>query len=137
MRKPRLELAPIREAIEKTLEGEKRPEAEVSALVVSDTRIRALNRRYREIDSPTDVLSFPMADGEFANLHPDVLGDIVISVDRAESQAKAAGHSLMDELKLLAIHGTLHLLGFEDETAPGRAKMLRLARRYLRRVETR
>lgn len=105
-------------------------------LIVNDVRIRALNRQYRGIDAPTDVLSFSMTEGEFANLHPETLGDVVISAQRAESQAKAAGHGVTDELKLLAIHGTLHLLGYEDETASGRARMLRLGRKYLRRVET-
>jgi probable rRNA maturation factor len=101
-------------------------------LIVDDAYIRELNCRYRGIDAPTDVLSFSMSEGDFADLHPDVLGDVVISVETARSQAKAAGHSLADELKLLAIHGTLHLLGFEDETASGRARMLRLGRRHLR-----
>lgn len=132
MRRPQISLAPIRGAIERTLEGEKRADAEVSVLIVNDARIRELNRTYRGVDSPTDVLAFAMAEGESAHLHPELLGDIVISADRAESQAENAGHAVEDEFRLLAVHGTLHLLGHEDETASGRALMRRLTQKYLK-----
>jgi probable rRNA maturation factor len=100
-------------------------------LLVGDTRIRDLNRQYRDIDSPTDVLAFAMGEGTFADLHPELLGDVVVSVERAEEQAQRAGHSLDEELRLLAIHGTLHLLGYEDESTSGRARMRRRGRAYL------
>ena len=131
MRRPGIRVAPIREVIERALDGEKRADAEVSVLIVGDSRIQKLNRTYREIDSPTDVLAFPMGEGEFGDLHPHILGDVVISADRAQEQADRAGHSLTDELRLLAVHGTLHLLGYEDETARGRACMRRRGRKYL------
>ncbi len=131
MRRPEIRVAPIREAIEATLEGEKRTNAEVSVLIVNDARIRKLNRLYRGIDTPTDVLAFAMGEGEFASIHPELLGDIIISVERAATQAARAGHSLGEEVCLLAVHGTLHLLGYEDETTSGRALMRRLARKYL------
>jgi len=92
--------------------------------------MRNLNRSYRGIDAPTDVLAFPMGEGEFASMNPQILGDVVISIDRAQAQADRAGHALMAELRLLAVHGTLHLLGYEDETSSGRARMRRLARKY-------
>ena len=113
------------------LASEKRPEAEASVLIVNDSRIRELNRQYRSIDSPTDVLAFAMGEGDFVDLHPQLLGDVVISADAALRQAEKAGHSLAEELGLLAIHGTLHLLGYEDETPSGRARMRRLAHKYL------
>ncbi len=131
MRKSGIRIAPIREAIKKTLEGEKRIDAEVSVFIVGDARIRKLNRAYRKIDSPTDVLAFPMGEGEFSDLHPHILGDVVISVERAQEQAGRSGHSLPEELRLLAVHGTLHLLGYEDETSPGRARMRRRERKYM------
>ena len=106
-------------------------------LIVNDTRIRELNRLYREIDSPTDVLAFAMAEGEFAQLNSEVLGDIVISAETAETQAKRAGHGLAEELQLLAVHGTLHLVGHEDESETGRACMRRLERKYLKRLRKR
>ncbi|UCD57107.1 MAG: rRNA maturation RNase YbeY [Candidatus Hydrogenedentota bacterium] len=134
VRRREIRLAPIREAIERTLDGEKRTDAEVSVLIVNDARIRELNRLYRGIDSPTDVLAFAMAEGRFTDLHPDLLGDVVISAERAAVQAGRAGHALAHELRLLAVHGTLHLLGYEDETASGQARMRRLERKYLKRA---
>lgn len=135
MRKPEIGIAPIREAIERTLDGEKRADAEVSVFIVSDARIQRLNRSYRKIDSPTDVLAFPMGEGEFADLNPHILGDVVISAQRAKEQADRTGRSLPEELRLLAVHGTLHLLGYEDETGPGRARMRRRERKYLSAVK--
>ncbi|RJP19161.1 MAG: rRNA maturation RNase YbeY [Candidatus Abyssobacteria bacterium SURF_5] len=132
-----IKTAQVREAIERTLTGEKRDSAEVSVLIVTDARIRELNRTYRGIDSSTDVLAFPMAEGKFAALNPDLIGDIVISAERARVQAQQAGHDLIDELRLLAAHGTLHLLGYEDETSRGRARMRRLAQKYAMSAEGR
>lgn len=132
MRRPEIKLASIRAAIEKTLEAEKRTDAEVSVLLVNDSRMRELNRSYRNIDSSTDVLAFAMGEGEFSDLHPDLLGDVVISVNAADRQKDRAGHSLIDEIRYLAIHGTLHLLGYEDETVSGRARMRRRGRKYLK-----
>jgi len=131
MRKPQINIAPLREAIEQTLRGENREDAEVSVLLVNDERMRDLNRTYRGVDSTTDVLAFPMGEGEFPELNPQMLGDIVVSVERALLQAKQAGHDLVDEVRLLAVHGTLHLLGYEDETSAGRTRMRRLAKKYI------
>lgn len=132
MRRPEIKLASIRAAIKRTLEGEKRTNAEVSVLLVNDSRMRDLNRLYRGIDSSTDVLAFAMGEGEFSDLHPDLLGDVAICVDAADKQKDRAGHSLIEEIRFLAIHGTLHLLGYEDETAAGRARMRRRGRKYLK-----
>jgi len=134
VRRPEIKLASIRAAIETTLEGEKRTDAEVSILLVNDSRMRDLNRLYRGIDSSTDVLAFAMGEGEFSDLHPDLLGDIVISVNTADKQKDQAGHSLVEEIRFLAIHGTLHLLGYEDKTASGRARMRRRGRMYLKKL---
>jgi len=84
---------------------------EVNLTFVDDKEITRLNQQYRNIDGPTDVLSFPMneknPDGKFC------LGDIVISVPKALKQSRQKKHTLEKELKLLAIHGFLHLLGYE------------------------
>jgi probable rRNA maturation factor len=96
----------------------------LSVAIVSDARVRALNRRYRRTDRTTDVLSFPAGE-------PRLLGDVVIAAGRARHQAKAAGHSLQTELRVLALHGLLHLLGYDHETDRGR--MARLERRLRRR----
>jgi probable rRNA maturation factor len=88
-----------------------------------DDRIRALNRDYRGLDRPTDVLSFAQESPPFRH-RPVVLGDVVISVPTAARQAQAAGHSLARELEWLLLHGVLHLLGRDDETEAGLRGMI-------------
>jgi probable rRNA maturation factor len=85
----------------------------VTIAVVTDRRVRQLNRRYRRTDRPTDVLSFPADE-------PGSLGDIVIAAGVARRQARAAGHSLQAEFRILALHGLLHLLGYDHERDAGR-----------------
>jgi len=96
----------------------------MTVAVVSDARVRALNRRYRRKDRATDVLSF--AAGE-----PGELGDVVIAAGVAARQARLAGHPLAVELRVLALHGLLHLLGYDHEHDDGR--MARLERRLRRK----
>ena len=108
------------------------PEAEVGCLLVTDRRIRALNRRYRGEDHPTDVLAFPQVEGGGPPGQPGLLGDVVISVETAARQAAGAGHSLEREAALLLIHGILHLLGHDHATAAERRRMCALQRRLLR-----
>jgi probable rRNA maturation factor len=95
----------------------------VTIAIVADARVRALNREYRRTDAPTDVLSFPSE--EFG-----CLGDVVIAAGVARRQAREAGHSLQTELRVLALHGLLHLLGYDHERDDGR--MARLERRLRR-----
>jgi probable rRNA maturation factor len=90
----------------------------VSVALVSDRRVRALNREYRRKNAVTDVLSFPSHQSP-ATSHR-LLGDIVIARGVASRQARAAGHSELTELKVLALHGLLHLLGYDHETDAGR-----------------
>jgi probable rRNA maturation factor len=100
--------------------------------LVSDRRMREANRRFRSVDATTDVLSFPW-EGDAPD--PDGgahLGDILISVPRASEQARQAGHGLERELKILLIHGYLHLQGYDHETDDG--TMLRLQSRLVRRL---
>ena len=100
---------------------------EVSLVVTDDAEIRNLNRQYRHKDYVTDVLSFPQVEGptEFPQPAgaPRHLGDIVISYDRVRAQAQEYGHSERRELAYLAVHGLLHLLGFDHETEPERQRM--------------
>ncbi|ALX48116.1 rRNA maturation RNase YbeY [Lentibacillus amyloliquefaciens] len=94
-------------------------EAEVSVTFVSNQEIKEINRNYRQQDRPTDVISFAMQEkvGEEPEIigedHPLLLGDIVISVDKAKEQAEEYGHSLERELGFLTVHGFLHLLGYD------------------------
>lgn len=88
---------------------------EISLTFVSDARIQELNREYRDKNKPTDVLSFSLQEGEFSEINPDILGDIVISVETAKKNAQKNGLSLEQEINFLIIHGLLHLLGYNHE----------------------
>lgn len=95
-------------------------DGDLSLVLTDDTQLHELNLQFRQIDAPTDVLSFPDGDVDPDTGQP-YLGDVIISVPRAEAQATAAGHALVDELQLLTVHGVLHLLDYdhieEDEKA--------------------
>ena len=118
----------IRKGISKTLEYENFPyPAEVSVTLCDEEYIHSLNLQYRGVDKPTDVLSFPLYDnGKFP---PDeclicaTLGDIVISVPRAREQAHQIGHSFLREVVFLAVHSTLHLLGYDHERSDDEDKL--------------
>ncbi len=100
------------------------PDAEVSVLLTDDATIWELNRTYRSVDRPTDVLSFAQREGEGATGTEPMLGDVVISVERAQQQASDYGHSLAREMAFLAVHGTLHLLGWDHEQADEERAMM-------------
>ena len=118
--------------------------AELSLMLVSDRRMRALNRRYRNKDRPTDVLAFPLLDrGQIyfprrkINLSPILLGDVVISMSTAKRQAAALGHSLREEVARLLVHGVLHLLGYDHErSARDAAAMARKEQTVLRAIRS-
>ena len=94
---------------------------ELAVALVTDARMRALNRAYRRKDYATDVLSF---EGE-----GEMLGDLVIARGVAARQAREAGHSLQTELRVLALHGLLHLLGYDHEAPDDRGRMARMETR--------
>jgi probable rRNA maturation factor len=87
----------------------------IDLLIVDDEEIQKLNSAYLNRNNPTNVLSFAMAEGEFGNINPQILGDIVISVETASRDALIGHIDLMDELEFLMIHGLLHLLGYNHE----------------------
>lgn len=105
----------------------------VNIALVSDSTVRRLNRQHRKIDSPTDVLSFQSFTDELraTSAAETFLGDIVIALGVARRQARAAGHSEATELKVLALHGLLHLLGYDHERDSG--TMARVERRLRRK----
>ncbi len=112
----------VKRAVRGTLSHEKFPyRAEVSVTFCDNERIRELNREYREKDSPTDVLSFPMYDFKNGDVPTDCsaaeLGDIVLSLEKARLQAEEYGHSFTREIAFLSVHSTLHLLGYDHETS--------------------
>ena len=117
----------VKDAVKATLEYvDVRRMTEVSVTFTDNEKIRVLNREYREKDSPTDVLSFPLIDWDSEGELPDdgssffplALGDIIISLEKAHAQAIEYGQSLIREVSFLAIHSTLHLLGYDHETSP-------------------
>lgn len=103
--------------------------AELSITYVTNERIQEVNREYRDKDQPTDVISFAleeMGEDEMTIVgldHPPILGDIIISVPRAKEQAVDYGHSVMRELGFLAVHGFLHLLGYDHINDTDEKKM--------------
>lgn len=111
------------------------PDSEVSVSLVGDGQIRELNRRYLDRDKPTNVLAFSMREGAFVSLHPQLLGDVVISVDTARRQSNRFGLKEMEMVILLMIHGILHLLGYEHEgTKKGSNEMALKQKELFRRV---
>ena len=131
-------IALIEAILQKAGEAEGVTDGEVDLTFVDDEGIHELNREYRGIDRPTDVLSFAMNDitndeleiiyeleeGEELESVPDVLGDIIISVPRAKLQSEEYGHSLERELGFLFVHGFLHLLGYDHQDEASEAEMM-------------
>ncbi len=90
-------------------------ETELSVFICDDKEITFIHKEYFGIDEPTNVISFAQAEGEFTEVEPQMLGDVVISFETAARDAVEAGHSLDDELIFLLIHGILHLSGYDHE----------------------
>jgi probable rRNA maturation factor len=110
-------------AAQLTLDVENAPAgSDISVVIGDNVLLKRLNLRYRKIDAATDVLSFPSSDPD-----PDTksiyLGDIIISLPQAQEQASGGGHTLLDELQLLVVHGTLHLLGYDHLEQEEKRKM--------------
>ncbi|MFD3258453.1 rRNA maturation RNase YbeY [Paenibacillus lentus] len=124
--------------LQKAGEAEGVTEGEVALTFVTDEEIHALNREYRGIDRPTDVLSFAMnesveeeqeivyelEEGEELDGFGDMLGDIIISVETAQAQSEEYGHSLYREIGFLFVHGFLHLLGYDHQDEASEAEMM-------------
>ena len=124
----------VHNAVLATLKAHNAEACEVSVLLTDDADIKHLNRDYRGIDAPTDVLAFAMRDGEDGDVNPNLLGDLVISLETASRQVAtgdpfSATHSSLEtgkqeithnsletEVALLAVHGALHLLGYDHQT---------------------
>ena len=116
----------LRQAVESILRDAEVSEGEISIAVVSDDEMQRLNRQYLNHDYPTDVLSFVLArDG--ASLE----GEIIVSAEYATKEAQRYGWQAADELLLYVIHGTLHLVGYDDLTSDAKQQMRTAERRYL------
>ncbi|MEZ0395475.1 MAG: rRNA maturation RNase YbeY [Anaerolineales bacterium] len=112
----------LRRAAQATLDLHAAFDADLTLVLTGDEAIRDLNRRYRQIDAPTDVLAFPAgdADPETGRLY---LGDVILSLARAADQAAAGDHPLEAELQLLVVHGVLHLLGHDHADSEDKDRM--------------
>lgn len=97
-------------------------DSELSIILTNDERLHELNLNYLGIDAPTDVLSFPASETD-PETGARYIGDILISIPRAQTQAEVAGHSLESEVQLLVVHGVLHLLGHDHAEAEEKARM--------------
>jgi len=98
------------------------PTSSLSILITTDQQIQALNKKYRDVDQATDVLAFPAghSNPEDGSIY---LGDVIISYQRAVSQADVQGHKTIEEIQLLVIHGILHLLHFDHADPDGKKRM--------------
>ena len=115
--------AALEEAAQAALRHQSAPEgASLTLVITDDAQLHALNRQYRGVDAPTDVLSF---NADFTDPESDspYLGDILISWERAAAQAAAGGHPVLDELRLLTVHGVLHLLGHDHADPEEKSRM--------------
>lgn len=105
----------LRQRAQQVLKALGQGRSELSLSLVDDAEIRELNGRYRNLDRPTDVLSFSLSEGEGAQHRGSLLGDVVISVETAGRQARVRHRGLEEEISRLLIHGVLHLLGHDHE----------------------
>jgi probable rRNA maturation factor len=104
---------------------------EINCIFTDNRHIQQLNAQYREKDTPTDVLAFSFAEGESAAFRETIFGDIYISVEMAKKNASEYGQTLTEEVRLLFVHGLLHLLGYNDETEENRKVMKSKEQQYL------
>ncbi len=98
------------------------PDAELSLLITDDEEIARLNEQYLGRTGPTNVIAFPMSEGEFSGITPGLLGDVVISADTAAREAADMDIGTADRFTQLLIHGILHLLGYDHETSREQAR---------------
>jgi rRNA maturation RNase YbeY len=106
-------------------------DAEMGIILVNDRQIRIYNREYRKKDRSTDVLSFPMREGVGGALHPHFLGDVMISLERSAEEAVLYRRSRREQLLILLIHGTLHLLGYDHERSRKEERRMQRRERFL------
>lgn len=125
-------------AREALLEEGVEDDAEVSLTFTDNAGIRELNRKYRDIDRETDVLSFPMGDEDGFEVNPEtgalLLGDIVISLERAKAQSEEYGHSMRREVAFLITHSLFHLLGYDHMTPEEEKEMFEKQEKVLRKL---
>jgi probable rRNA maturation factor len=132
-RAARLDARRVRSRAQQVLAALGHARSELSLSLVDDAEMRTLNESYRDLDRPTDVLSFSLIEGEASEHRGSLLGDVVISVDTAARQARERHRGLEEEITRLLIHGILHLIGHDHEEEPD-GRVMRAEERRLWRV---
>lgn len=121
----------IRKKAKTILDALECPDGELSILILDDLEIAKLNKKYLGRSGPTNVIAFPMHEGPFGRIQPVLLGDVVISLDTAATEAQDAGISLERRFDQLLIHGILHLFGFDHEKTSEQAKAMMIKEKQL------
>jgi len=114
-KKETIDAGRLRRSLKRLLKELQRENNEINVILVDDEQIQTINREYLDRDRPTNVISFAMTEGVGGALHPEILGDIVISVETAARDAATGDLALMEEMEFLMIHGLLHLIGYNHE----------------------
>ena len=125
------ELKKVHEVLIHGLKKLKIDEAVFNVIIVDNDYIHKLNKEYRNIDRETDVITFALEDDKTFNPDIRILGDVYISIDKAKSQSEEYGHSLLRELSFLAVHGMLHLLGYDHMEKEDEIVMFKLQEEIL------
>ncbi|MFH2013186.1 MAG: rRNA maturation RNase YbeY [Pseudomonadota bacterium] len=107
------------------------PDSEISILMVDDKQIEVINKQYLGRSGPTNVISFPMTEGDFTAVNPYLLGDVVISVETAKRQAEESEIAVEEMIDFFLIHGVLHLLGYDHENSGEEAQVMQAKEKEL------
>jgi len=119
-KKEKIDVQRLRRSLKRLLRELECGEVDLGVFLVDDDQIRETNRDYLDRDRPTNVISFPMKGGALDDIHPEMLGDIVLSIETAARDARAEIFDIMDEVEFLLIHGLLHLMGYDHENGEAR-----------------
>ena len=114
-KKYKIALKRIEQTTQAILNALDSPDGELSILIVDDQQIEILNKEYLNKEGPTNVISFPMREGKFLNINPQLLGDVVISIETAGQEGKLAGITMEERFMQLLVHGILHLFSYDHE----------------------
>jgi len=136
-KKHKLSKAKVQKKAQAILNALGSPEGELSILLVDDSEIKTLNKDYLNRSGPTNVIAFPMKEGDFSDINPHLLGDVVISMETAGREALQTGISTEERFAQLLIHGILHLFGFDHEKSEQNAnKMEKKSNELLKLIES-
>jgi probable rRNA maturation factor len=131
-KRQKVDTSRLRRSLKRLLKELNCKDIEISLLLVDDDHIREINRTYLKKDRPTNVISFSMTEGSFGNIHPEILGDIILSTETAARDALTGHLDFMDEVEFLLIHGFLHLIGYNHEnTSTDETEKMKIREREL------